>query len=307
MDIKQIRKYNSRITVVKFRENTIYRTSISTDKPGKQQLSKMFGEPTRFEVPIIRNNLGFFGGSAEHYGSFVKDGKIIQYPSANFMDMILYNNGKLDIANHSGTASITSILPNIKWSTGTSFSLIQDGKINLENCENFSHYKEKHPRTAIGQTASGEFVVCIVDGRWYLVSTGVTGYDLAQIMLDEGCVYAANADGGGSTEVIYLDKIYNRPSDGAERLIGSMFVVYKKLFNTLDLPYLGLSWIRYPYRRGIYVHLCQRNLSFYGIDPGPLDGIIGAKTINAVKVFQKKIGAIVDGVVGPVTWGKLLS
>ncbi len=37
------------------------------------------------------------------------------------------------------------------------------------------------------------------------------------------------------------------------------------------------------------------------------DGVFGAKTLAAVKAFQKKIGTGVDGVVGPKTWGALLT
>jgi peptidoglycan hydrolase-like protein with peptidoglycan-binding domain len=37
------------------------------------------------------------------------------------------------------------------------------------------------------------------------------------------------------------------------------------------------------------------------------DGIFGPKTLTRVKEFQKKNGLQVDGIVGPITWGKLLA
>ncbi|MFD6668990.1 MULTISPECIES: peptidoglycan DD-metalloendopeptidase family protein [Streptomyces] len=37
------------------------------------------------------------------------------------------------------------------------------------------------------------------------------------------------------------------------------------------------------------------------------DGVFGAKTLQAVKAFQKKIGTAADGVVGPKTWGALVT
>ena len=39
---------------------------------------------------------------------------------------------------------------------------------------------------------------------------------------------------------------------------------------------------------------------------GNADGIFGAKTLAAVKKFQKKVGLGVDGIVGILTWSKLL-
>jgi peptidoglycan hydrolase-like protein with peptidoglycan-binding domain len=48
-------------------------------------------------------------------------------------------------------------------------------------------------------------------------------------------------------------------------------------------------------------------LSDLGYDPGPIDGIYGEKTYNAVKVFESKNGMTVDGVVDTRTWSMLFS
>lgn len=45
----------------------------------------------------------------------------------------------------------------------------------------------------------------------------------------------------------------------------------------------------------------QRRLSELGFDPGPLDGIRGRQTINAVKKYQQSMHLAVDGIVGPNT------
>jgi uncharacterized protein (TIGR02594 family) len=45
----------------------------------------------------------------------------------------------------------------------------------------------------------------------------------------------------------------------------------------------------------------QKQLQAAGFDPGPLDGIWGAKTRSAVLAFQRAKGLVVDGVVGPMT------
>jgi peptidoglycan hydrolase-like protein with peptidoglycan-binding domain len=46
----------------------------------------------------------------------------------------------------------------------------------------------------------------------------------------------------------------------------------------------------------------QEALKTLGFDPGPVDGIFGAQTENAVKQFQQAREIPVDGVVGRVTW-----
>jgi peptidoglycan hydrolase-like protein with peptidoglycan-binding domain len=46
----------------------------------------------------------------------------------------------------------------------------------------------------------------------------------------------------------------------------------------------------------------QEALKVLGFDPGPADGIFGAKTESAVKAFQQAREIVADGVVGRVTW-----
>lgn len=49
----------------------------------------------------------------------------------------------------------------------------------------------------------------------------------------------------------------------------------------------------------------QQRLTALGYNPGPIDGVLGRRTISAIKDFQKKIGLEVDGVVGPKTLAAL--
>ena len=42
-----------------------------------------------------------------------------------------------------------------------------------------------------------------------------------------------------------------------------------------------------------------------GFPPGDIDGIYGPRTERAVQRLQRKAGLVVDGIVGPHTWGAL--
>lgn len=55
------------------------------------------------------------------------------------------------------------------------------------------------PRTAVGYTADDHVIMLVADGRG--ASVGVSLPELAQIMIDLGCVEAMNLDGGGSTQM----------------------------------------------------------------------------------------------------------
>ncbi len=57
--------------------------------------------------------------------------------------------------------------------------------------------------------------------------------------------------------------------------------------------------------RGPDVKLLQSLLRRIGYNPGPVDGIFGSQTRQAVIAFQRDNGLVPDGVVGPATWGIL--
>jgi hypothetical protein len=43
----------------------------------------------------------------------------------------------------------------------------------------------------------------------------------------------------------------------------------------------------------------QAQLKTHGFDPGPVDGVLGPKTCNAVRAYQKAAGLQIDGVIDP--------
>ncbi|WP_224247538.1 peptidoglycan-binding domain-containing protein [Hyalangium gracile] len=53
------------------------------------------------------------------------------------------------------------------------------------------------------------------------------------------------------------------------------------------------------------VEQLQRQLEAAGFEPGPVDGIFGAKTKAALMAFQRARGLEVDGIVGSRTWAAL--
>lgn len=58
--------------------------------------------------------------------------------------------------------------------------------------------------------------------------------------------------------------------------------------------------------RGDAVRKLQEMLNAKGYTCGSVDGIFGSKTKAAVLAFQKANGLAADGIVGPLTWGKLV-
>ncbi|MEU6162834.1 peptidoglycan-binding domain-containing protein [Streptomyces tanashiensis] len=56
---------------------------------------------------------------------------------------------------------------------------------------------------------------------------------------------------------------------------------------------------------GPTVSRLQTDLNIHGYPVGQVDGIFGKKTDAAVRKFQSEHDLVVDGIVGPATWGAL--
>lgn len=105
--------------------------------------------------------------------------------------------------------------------------LLRNGAVTIDaEEEGFREgfYKNRHPRTAIGRSATGEVIMAAVDGRQDM-SVGCTLAEMSAIMGRLGCVDAINLDGGGSTTINLFGVTLNRPSDGQERKIANAILI----------------------------------------------------------------------------------
>lgn len=90
--------------------------------------------------------------------------------------------------------------------------LIKDGKIQSGILTNHSEfYAKRHPRSAIGLLDNGSLVLMVVDGRSQ-ESAGMTLQELAEFMIEQGCISALNLDGGGSSTFVLGNKVISTPS-----------------------------------------------------------------------------------------------
>jgi exopolysaccharide biosynthesis protein len=98
----------------------------------------------------------------------------------------------------------------------------------------------RHPRTAVGVTASGELLLVAVDGR-QTISRGVTLAELAQLMKGLGAVDAINLDGGGSTSLSIRGIVADSPSEGRERPVANALLVYASQPASADGPAIAFG------------------------------------------------------------------
>lgn len=67
---------------------------------------------------------------------------------------------------------------------------------------------QRYARTAVGILSNGNWLFVVVDKN-YPYSRGMSMNELAAFMSSQGCITALNLDGGGSSTMVYKDKIVN--------------------------------------------------------------------------------------------------
>ena len=115
------------------------------------------------------------------------------------------------------------------WAVGGGPVLIRNGKIEITNNEELKFegkaIEDRHPRTAMGYTQEGKFIIIAIQGRMKN-AVGATLTDLAEILLNLGCYEGINLDGGGSSCLLVNGKETIVPSDKTgQRPIPAVFYV----------------------------------------------------------------------------------
>jgi hypothetical protein len=110
--------------------------------------------------------------------------------------------------------------------------LINDGKFTdsyvaeLFNGASGIGPDSNQPRTAVGVTNDDKMIIFVCEGREMTEGVfGLTTADVANVLLDLGCVEAINLDGGGSSCLLVNGKGTIKVSDGSQRAVGSTIMI----------------------------------------------------------------------------------
>ncbi len=132
---------------------------------------------------------------------------------------------------------VTAISANFGW-------LVKDGKLSKTTVERTS---SDASRSMIGIKADGTLLFCQVDGRNAPISSGLSDYEMGEMMLALGCVNAVNCDGGGSSTFVSKregetsNTMRSIPSDGSERATINSVILASKAKSTGEFDHAVLK------------------------------------------------------------------
>ena len=163
---------------------------------------------------VIRNGVVYRDAGAREGLAFYRDGSVKLYDETATNAQTLVNEGVWNTLSF-GPALVKD-------------SAIVDGIDSVEVDTNFGNHSIQgyQPRTGVGVLGTNHLVFIVlgtnhlvfivVDGRSTNYSRGVTIPEFAQMFKDLGCVSAYNLDGGGSSTMVFNNKLVNRPQGGTK-------------------------------------------------------------------------------------------
>lgn len=197
-------QYKGLLAIIKNPEQVTVAKSKSLGSYGN--LITKFAEDNHALVAINASGFvdeGRHGNGGKVMGSMVLDGVEYGNPISSMKFFGFKQDNKLYIENYNAQT-----IGEYKWAVQFSPALIVDGSKYVQGTFGYG----LQPRTAVGQTLSGEFLMLIVDGRQVGHSIGATVNDVAEIMLRHKAYQAMNLDGGSSSIMNYRGKTISKPS-----------------------------------------------------------------------------------------------
>ncbi|MGD9604763.1 MAG: phosphodiester glycosidase family protein [Bacilli bacterium] len=230
--------------------------------PSAGQTSIYFNSPYPYQIANARY---FRINDLEHvinYGSYLFKGTVFEEVEDTQTDLnelvivsldeevqtLLANNPSIRIQKHLKEAN--NGLENV---IGVGSQPLKDGTI-LEfgeiNDQNIDFAKQRAPRSTIGFTENGDFVMSTIDGRQALMA-GADLREEAMVMESLGCKQAFNLDGGGSTQLIVRENnqlvMLNSPSEIYRSNANGLLLVEPDVYVDASITDLNISSLHLQY------------------------------------------------------------
>lgn len=177
------------------------------------------------------------------------------------------------------------------WATGTGDIILENG-IPTDPDSWTIATAGRAPRSALGIRADGSILLLAADGRQSGYSAGLAVTELAELLKAEGCVWAVNLDGGGSTILgvkttgSTTAAVVNSPSDGSARRCAGYILLVTDAVSDGTARSLGLK------NDGALVYTG----SSLALSYAAADGGLAPAAVPAGLIAQGSLGTVRSGV-----------
>ena len=171
---------------------------------------------------MASSNNAIFAVNGDYYGAnstgyVIKNGVLYRDTtrSSDYEDLVVYSDGTFGTINESDTTAQELIDSGVINTFAFGPTLIANGQVAISQSEEVGQAMAENPRTAIGiieeDDVSLHYIIIVSDGRTS-ESSGLTLYEMAELMQSYGVTTAYNLDGGGSSTMYFNGQIINNPT-----------------------------------------------------------------------------------------------
>ena len=177
---------------------------------------------------IAQKNNAIFAINGDYYGAnqsgyVIKNGQVYRDTDRNsdYEDLAVYSDGSFKTFKESDTTAQKLVDSGVVNTFAFGPTLVENGKISVSENEEVGQAMADNPRTAIGvieeSDGSVHYIVIVSDGRTS-ESSGLTLYEMAELMKSYGVTTAYNLDGGGSSTMYFNGQVINKPTTNGNKI-----------------------------------------------------------------------------------------
>lgn len=211
MEEKTINNTQVYIAHIKLASSDYLKTALANDSFGQNVTAKT-SETAANKEAILAVNGDYYG--ANQSGYVIRNGQLLRdslRQSADKGDLAIYKDGSFKIINENEITAQELLDQGVVNLLAFGPSLVENGQITVSEGEEVGQAMASNPRTAIGKIDDQNYIMVVSDGRTN-ESQGLSLYQLAQVMKEQGANIAYNLDGGGSSTLYFNGKIINKPT-----------------------------------------------------------------------------------------------
>lgn len=177
---------------------------------------------------IAQQNNAIFAINGDYYGAnqsgyVIKNGQVYRDTDRNsdYEDLAVYSDGSFKTFKESDTTAQKLVDSGVVNTFAFGPTLVENGKVAVSENEEVGQAMADNPRTAIGvieeNDGSVHYIVIVSDGRTS-ESSGLTLYEMAELMKSYGVTTAYNLDGGGSSTMYFNGQVINKPTTNGNKI-----------------------------------------------------------------------------------------
>ena len=126
-------------------------------------------------------------------------------------DLVILEDGSFEIVNEASVTAEELAQKGAQQIFSFGPALVDQGEVAVIEGDEVERAQITNPRTAIGILDPLHYLMVVSDGRT-AESRGLSLFQLAELMQDEGCETAYNLDGGGSSTIWFNGRVLNKPT-----------------------------------------------------------------------------------------------